>query len=343
METDILDKISKEELLRLLLSREQTEKTPISRVLDEYIVKLKSGNCREGTTRQTRLFFDEFLAFCGTQGLSHIHEVKISHIDAYFLNLRETSELKHNSIALRYAYINTAFNMAIDREYISKNPFKKAVKIKPITPPVIEWTLEDYKALIEAIPKRYHKKKEPLDKLLITLIYRNGFRIGLLLGVRRKDVDLGGVDDHPTIKAKRKFKESQGGESHDTFIVTHPEAKELLIRFVREKDREGIKPDETIFTFRRYVNITEGKIHDEWQMVYRRLQKLFKIAGRPFKSAHKGKHGFITHSMELGISDGIIMKATGNRDPKVFQRYKHARNKSLASIYEKAWKLEEVS
>ncbi len=150
-----------------------------------------------------------------------------------------------------------------------------------------------------------------------------------------------GIDGYPTIKAKRKFKESQGGDTHDTFIITHPEAIDLLTQYVEEKDKAGIKPAETIFTFKRHENITEKMINSERSSLYRKIKILFKIAKRPFKSPHKGKHGFITHSMELGISDGIIMKATGNRDPKIFQRYKHARNKNLAKVYAKAWKLEE--
>src|SRR5258708_7605552 len=115
-----------------------------------------------------------------------IAEITVSHLRLF---LDETFDLAPTSLARRKAALRSCFNWAYQQDLLDADPTAKleAIPIGERHPrPLTEKQVE---AILAAIPR-----KELRNRLLVTLLYETGMRVGEALGLQVQQVHLNDLD-----------------------------------------------------------------------------------------------------------------------------------------------------
>jgi len=227
-------------------------------------------------------------------------KLTIKHIQDYILH-----QIKFKKISVSTQ--NTIINAV--KAYWEKVLNKPKIKIeipRPKKPKHIPnvFSQEEVITLIESPNNIKHR-------LVLLLIYSAGLRLGEVVNIRTRDINL----DRRVIFIKN------GKGNKDRFVTLAEEVVPFLIKY-----KDHYRPSFWLF---------EGR--NGGQYGRSTVQKIFKIALEKSKvfsygTVHTLRHSYATHCVENGFSIGLLQEALGHESIKTTEKYLHISSKALKKL-----------
>lgn len=222
---------------------------------------------------------------------------------------KEARHYSPSSINIVIRNMRTVFNLAVDLEWIAKNPFRKIEEIPPGKRIPKNLTEDELRRLFAEARKSISPQAYPMA----LTFYYTGIRLETMVILKLSNLDL--KEGRLYIKGTPDWKPKDGD---DAAIPLHP----ALLRALKEylQTREDASP--WLFPGNK------GR-RDKWA-VLRLFNAMYgpKRANIPHTGVHALRHSFITDMMRLN-QPHIVREAAGHSDLETTLRYTHVRGEEL--------------
>jgi integrase/recombinase XerD len=206
--------------------------------------------------------------------------------------------------ARREAALASLLAWAYRAELINADPMTRLDRTRLPTSPPRPMPTRHVDAVLRAIPP--HKDR---DRLLFTLLYTTGMRIGEALAIDVDDLDLTHDDEHVTVLAK--------GGRRRTILLDDPTLVSLLRRYLKTRGyRHGP-------LFRAEKNHIGGPLR------YTSVQQLwakYRAKAHVDASIHQLRHAHATELVNAGVSLETIRRRLGHANAQTVLRYADQRD-----------------
>jgi len=231
---------------------------------------------------------------------------------------------KKSSIARKISTLRSFFRYLVKEKLVSSNPAKavSTPKVEKTLPATL--TVDEAFRLMES-PDRHLKKVSEAeaknrvlrDRAILELLYSSGLRVGELVGLNLKYLDL-----HLGIVRV------MGKGRKERIVPVGNKAIEALKTYL---DRRGDpETEEPLF-----VNMRGGRLTS--RSVGRLTKKYTRASGIVRKvSPHSLRHSFATHLLDGGADIREIQEMLGHASLSTTQRYIHLSPGKLMEVYDKA-------
>ena len=251
------------------------------------------------TAKTQRTYLSAYKEFVRITGDIPLHSVGIREIE-YFLGVKRT-EASEWTARKYYTSLRTAFEKAVQWEFITENPFSKVKKPKVPELSPVYLTEKEFTLLLSAI------KEKDFRELCITGA-GTGMRLGELLSLKWQEVDF----DRKVIYVRNS--ETFKTKSKKNRVV--PMNNEL-IRVLMEKKISLRSESETIFSDKRGKALLENTVSQKFKRAVR-------CAGLNDKlHFHSLRHSFASALVSSGVSLFIVSKFLGHSSSKTTEVYSH--------------------
>lgn len=280
----------------------------------------QSRNYSEHTLRAYARDLAQFASFV-EDASGHADAARVSRLDvrAWLAHLGE-SEISKRTIARKLSTLRSFYKFLVARRHVEKNPCA-GIRTPRFGRTLPKFLGEDAMVrLLEAPEGDDHLALR--NRAILETLYGSGLRVGELVGLNVRDVDMIGE----VIKARGKGKKERLAP-----IGRHAaEAIEkYLARRRRTPDFVEIEP-EALFLNRFGRRLSS-------RSVARLLRKYLLKAGLPADvSPHALRHSFATHLLDHGADLRSVQELLGHENLSTTQIYTHVTTKRLKKIYEKA-------
>jgi integrase len=278
---------------------------------------------------------DHLLPFFKNHRLS---QITIAEVDRYRAHKVKQATLSATSINKTITRLGQILEVALEYELVERNVAKgKRRRLKAAKPtPVWLDRAEQVQALLEASGDLDRRAKErgghdqkggPVYRraLLATLVFA-GLRIGELIALRWRDVDLAG--GRITVRAG---KTDAAARQIDLLPVLQDELATL------KANAEHIGPEDFVFatsagTVQRYSNIYKRVFKKAVEGANKGLEKAGEVPLPDGLSPHKLRHTYASLLVALGTDPGAAMDQLGHTDPGfTLGVYRHAMRRDAAA------------
>ena len=148
----------------------------------EYLVDKHRRNLSRSTIRTSGLVIIQFLTFLKDRGKDQVETIDREDISA-FVEHEQDRGLRPTSVSLKLQVLYAFFNYLIDHDVLHAEILKRKMRIKIPKPLPRAMDPEDVKEFLD-VPKEFR------DDALILILLRTGMRIGELLDLRLKDLNV---------------------------------------------------------------------------------------------------------------------------------------------------------
>ncbi len=231
---------------------------------------------------------------------------------------------KKSSIARKVSTLRSFFKYQMREKLVSSNP------AKAVSTPKVEKTLPTTLTVDEAFelmesPDRPLKKvfragagsSTLRDRAILELLYSSGLRVGELVGLNLKHLDL-----HLGIVRV------MGKGRKERIVPIGEKAVDALNVYLDQRgDPEAEAP--------LFVNLRGGRLTS--RSVARLIKKYTRVSGIVRKvSPHSLRHSFATHLLDAGADIREIQEMLGHASLSTTQKYIHLSPGKLMEVYDKA-------
>ena len=148
----------------------------------EYLIDKHRRNLSRNTIRMTGMVIRQFLTFLKDNGKDQIETIGREDISA-FVEHEQDRGLLPNTVCLQLRVLYALFNYLVDHDVVHPDILKRKMHVKVPNPLPRAIDPEDVKEFLD-VPK------EPRDDAMILILLRTGMRIGELLDLRVKDLNV---------------------------------------------------------------------------------------------------------------------------------------------------------
>ena len=244
-----------------------------------------------------------------SQGIDDIEKIDRMTINTYVRKLRE-NHLAPTSVIRKIASLRGFFKWATSTGIITKNPAStlEQPKVPQRLPKVIS---------IKEIEEMLHNNLNPLEHVIMELLYSCGLRVSELVNLKLNDVDL-----------NSKYVRCFGKGSKERIIPMGEMAKDVIKEYLPK--RELLLKKYNINT--KYLLITSNGRKITRQDVYTFIHAQGKVIHKNI-SPHTLRHSFATHLLENGADLRVVQELLGHSDVSTTQLYTHISKKRLKDVY----------
>lgn len=248
-------------------------------------------------------------SFADTLGVDALEDVDRFMINSYVRSLRE-KKLAPTSVIRKVASLRGFFKWADAVNIISKNPAAtlEQPKVPQRLPKVIS---------VSEIEEMLRFDLNPLEHLIIELLYSCGLRVSELVNLKTGDIDLAS-----------KYVRCFGKGSKERIIPIGETAKNVVKEYLSQRDLLVKKFN--IDTKKLLISET-GRFLTR-QDVYSFIHKQGKLIHKNI-SPHTLRHSFATHLLENGADLRVVQELLGHSDVSTTQLYTHISKKRLKEVY----------
>lgn len=275
-------------------------------VISQYLeyIELEKG-LSENTIEAYRRDLYDFAS-----SMPDLNKISRLEIGSYIRNLRER-ELASTSIIRKIASLRGFFKWAYSMSVIEKNPAStlEQPKIPQRLPKVVT---------IKEIEEILRSDLNPLQSVIIELLYSCGLRVSELINLKLSDIDM-----------VSKYVRCFGKGSKERLIPIGHCAIDALNNYLPE--RNLILKKYNFSTKRLLVNST-GRLINR-QDVYGLIHQRGKLLIHKNISPHTLRHSFATHLLENGADLRVVQELLGHSDVSTTQLYTHISKKRLKEVY----------
>ena len=231
---------------------------------------------------------------------------------------------KKSSIARKISTLRSFFRYLVKERLVSSNPAKsvstpKAEKTLPTTLTVDEafQLMESPEKPIEKVVKSEARNRVLRDHAILELLYSSGLRVGELVGLNLKHLDLNlGI-----VRVMGK------GRKERIVPVGDQAIHALKVYLDQRRDPESETP--------LFVNMRGGRLTS--RSVGRLIKKYTRSSGIVRKvSPHSLRHSFATHLLDAGADIREIQEMLGHASLSTTQKYIHLSPGKLMEVYDRA-------
>lgn len=251
---------------------------------------------------------------------------------------------KKVSIARKIASIKMFFRFLVKKEILQRNPlqFISYPKIEKYLPTVL--TVDEVKELVEVkneqrakgkgVRVKGQELKNLRDNTILEVLYSSGIRVGELVGLSMKDVDL----EQGVIKVL-------GKGNKERLAMLGNKARDILKAYLKNRDKnrgQGAGDRGQQILQQSAIGNQPVFLGTRGQRIYARaVQRLVKDAVK--KSAvsknptpHSLRHTFATHLLDAGVDLRTIQEMLGHSSLSTTQKYTKVSVQRLLEVYDKA-------
>ena len=232
-----------------------------------------------------------------------------NNISSYIRLLKE-KKLAPTSVIRKVASLRGFFKWTTSMNILEKNPAStlEQPKVPQRLPKVIS---------LKEIEEILHSDLEPLQALIIELLYSCGLRVSELANLKLNDID-----------KSSKYVRCFGKGSKERIIPIGKKAIEALDKYLPNRE----------LVIKKY-NLTTKKllINDNGRFINR--QDIYNLIHKKGKDIHKNisphtlRHSFATHLLENGADLRVVQELLGHSDVSTTQLYTHISKKRLKEVY----------
>src|SRR5271169_4268112 len=276
---------------------------------ENYMLYKWRMNHKPSTLRASFLAVSSFLIFYGGIGKSHIEEIVGNDLEA-FIEHEQDRGLKVTSVRTRLHILFAFLRFLIDQDIIDGRILKRKIKLK--VPDFLPRAIApgDVRKLLGVI-------KEIRDRALILVLLRTGMRIGEVLGLKMRDLDV-----------------------HDRKIHIYEGEKNSLGRVV-------YLSDDALMALRVWLNKRDKSREYLFyglrgKLCYTAARNIFTHYFRETGLQHKGytihslRHTFASELLNAGMRLECLQLLLGHREIETTRRYARLTDKSREEEYFRA-------
>lgn len=239
--------------------------------------------------------------------------------NSYFASLKR-SGLKDKSVARKLSSLRSFFRFLCRKDQNLKNPFlefSSPVRGRSLPKVIDEKTVQN---LVEKPNGADFASIR--DKAILEMIYSTGMRVGELVDLCLKDIDV--LSD--SIKV-------QGKGRKERIVMLGPPAYRALTDYLQSRKtllEETRKTTTALFLNQRGTKLTDRSV--------RRIFKKYSIPtglDRRF-SPHSLRHSFATHILNAGADLRSVQELLGHESLSTTQIYTHVTTEQMKKIYQKS-------
>jgi len=279
--------------------------------LDELIESFLGANQNSLSANTLRAYRYDLNPFAQAFPEMEISAVGVEHLRAF---LGGTVDLAPSTLARRQTALRSCFGWAYREGLIGSDPAARLEKVKVPRRDPRPLTEEQAEALLAAIPSAHRR-----NRLLFTLMYETGMRVGEALGIHVGHVHPNATDGG-YIRVVGK-----GNEERIVPLIDAPRTVRLLRAYLKAvgkvgplfggDPRKGGRPAEALdyttvfYHFERYLATARKKYPD-----------LFEKEAEPV-TIHRLRHSYATSRLREGVSLQAVRKLMGHKNLQTTLRY----------------------
>ena len=261
------------------------------------------------TLEAYRLDLFQFFNYISKENISDFSQIKRSHINLFFKNLRE-NKLAPTSISRKIASIKGFFTWLNATQILNFNPTLslEQPKLSQRLPKVL--SMEEVEIILKS-------KLSKRNRAIIELMYAAGLRVSELCSIEIQNIDL-----------NSKFVRCVGKGSKERIVPIGNKAIKAIQEYLKERDyilKKNNKTKAPLFIRENAVGITRIEVYD----IIKNLGQLVNKKITP----HMLRHSFATHLLENGADLRVVQELLGHSDVSTTQLYTHVSKKRLKEIY----------
>ncbi len=260
-----------------------------------FVQEMRLRGLSDKTQKSYHYYLDECLRFVDYKSPK---EISAADVRSYLLWLADNHK-SASTLNIAYSALQFYFQKILRRNFFAMIPRAKKEKRLPVV-----LSQKEIQSLIGAITNRKHR-------VIVELLYGSGLRVGEVVRVRMKDIDLDRMQLHVV----------QGKGSKDRYTIIPRSISTILATQMNVK-----QPSDFLFT-----NGHGGRLHE------RSVQKIVTRAAQTARisrsvSVHTLRHSFATHLLEAGTDIRYIQELLGHTKIATTQIYTHVVRSDLNMI-----------
>lgn len=262
---------------------------------EDYLLYLYRRNRRPNTLELNYTAMKLFLGFLSKEEITPLEAVDRKHLEA-FIEHEQDRGLKPVSVKNRLTCLKAFFRYLIEEGVVRSEVLSRgiAVKVPDSLPRAI--APEDVQALLVAIEKTR-------DRAMVLMLLRTGMRIGELLSLRLKDIDLS--EQKVFIHEARKT-----GAGRVVYFST--DARDALLAWLEQNDPRK----DVVFSGQKYERLTYAAA----RMVFVKCIKKAGLSGKGY-TIHCLRHTFASELLNAGMRLECLQPLLGHTSIEVTRRY----------------------
>lgn len=256
---------------------------------------------------------EEFFEYLERESLSFL-DINYDDLRFYLMYLKEEKNDSNSSIDRKLSGLRGFYKFLANEGYVSKNVFSliNGPKKEKKLPRYFEYNeLEELFNVCDDTPMGQR------DLLILEMLYGTGVRVGELVNIKVKDIDL---------STKSILILGKGNKER---IVTYGEyCSDALITYLNDGyHRLNIKNEEYLFLNKNGGVITERGVRYVLEQIIKKTSLNKNI------SPHMLRHSFATHLLNEGCDLITVQKLLGHESIKATQIYTHVTTDRLKEVY----------
>lgn len=256
---------------------------------------------------------EEFFSYLERESLSFL-DINYDDLRFYLMYLKEEKNDSNSSIDRKLSGLRGFYKFLANEGYVSKNVFSliNGPKKEKKLPRYFEYNeLEELFNVCDDTPMGQR------DLLILEMLYGTGVRVGELVNIKVKDIDL---------STKSILILGKGNKER---IVTYGEyCEEALVTYLNDGyHRLNIKNEDYLFLNKNGGVITERGVRYVLEQIIKRTSLNKNI------SPHMLRHSFATHLLNEGCDLITVQKLLGHESIKATQIYTHVTTDRLKEVY----------
>ena len=287
----------------------------MDKTIDEYIDYLKfQKNYSTYTLENYKNDILEFLEYLQRQNLNY-KDIEYSDIRFYLMFLKDEKKDNNSSIDRKLSSLRSFYKYLANENIVKNNLFTLVKGPKKQTKLPRYFLYNELEELF-LVPS----KVTPLgqrDLLILEMLYATGVRVGELVGIKVKDINL--TEKNILILGKG---------NKERFVSYGDYCAEALERYLNDGyHRLNILKSEFLFLNKKGGVLTERGIR------YILDQLIKKTSINKNISPHMIRHSFATHLLNEGCDLLTVQKLLGHESIKATQIYTHVTTDRLKEVY----------
>jgi len=256
--------------------------------------EMKLRNFSQKTIKSYLYYITDFLSKSNKQ----IRQINSSDIRNYLEKLAD-SGTSASTLNCAYSALKMYFEKIMFRKFFVTIPRAKKEKHLP------EVLSKD------EIIKMLSHLKNPKHHCIVSLLYGSGLRVGEVVRIKMKDLDL----------ERMVLLVRQGKGKKDRFTILPESLKDIL-----NKQKQIKSPDDYLFTNPNDNHLSEASV----QKIVAKTAR--EVGINRVVSPHTLRHSFATHLLENGTDMRYVQELLGHSDIRTTQIYTHVTNSAIRNI-----------
>lgn len=281
--------------------------------IENYIDYVKyERKLSEETAKNYRYDLDKFSKFLEDNNINSFNEVDSHIIEKY---LKEINDMNPKSISRNITSINNLFIFLLKDKKLTKNPceFIDRPKLKKTLPDTLSF--EEVTNILDITLK---DKYDYRNKAMLEILYGSGLRIGELINLTLRDVDM----ENDIIRCFGKGSKER--------IVPINDYEKYFLRLYLDKRSEFLIKGNNDYLF---LNNHGNKMTR--QGFLKNLKKILLQKGiKKNVTPHTLRHSFASHMLKGGADLRSIQMLLGHSDISTTKIYTHITNEKVRKDYE---------